>query len=93
MADTTMALRTDKQALLEKTHGKPLDQVLRDTLEKHRGKKQQITLTGLDLEVTGVTIYNWCRELGINIDDYRRPIRDGEAPRFPLDSDDRASER
>ena len=57
---------------MEQLHGKPLDRVLRETLESYRGQRQQVTLTGLALGVTGVTVYSWCNDLGIDIEEYRR---------------------
>ena len=85
-------MKTDKQMLLEIQHGKPVEDILRESFAAHQGRRNMAMLVAVDLEVSDATIYNWCEDLGINIDDYRRPVRDGEAPRFPLDSDDRASE-
>ena len=31
-------------------------------------------LVAVDLEVTDATVYRWCEELGIDIDEYRRPV-------------------
>ena len=83
-------MKTDRQALIELQHSKPIDQVIRDALENTRGKKSQIALVAVDLGVTDATIYKWCEDLGINIEDYRRPIRGVSPPRFPLDPEDGA---
>ena len=64
-------MKTDRQTLLEMQHQKPIADILRETLEQYRGQKQQVTLTSLDLGVTDATIYNWCHDLGIDIEQYR----------------------
>ena len=65
-------MKTDRQALLELQYSKPIEQVIRDALEKTRGKKSQVALAAVDLGVTDATIYNWCEHLGIDINHYRR---------------------
>ena len=33
-----------------------------------------VEMDGLALGVTGPTLYNWCRDLDIDIDDYQHPV-------------------
>ncbi len=65
-------MKTDRQALLELRQAKPIEDILREALEKYRGRKQQVVLASFALGVTDATVYNWCEELGIDIDEYRR---------------------
>ena len=39
-----------------------------------------VTLAAIDLGVTDATLYQWCREFGIDIDEYRRPVDAGGIP-------------
>ena len=69
-------MKTDRQVVLELQHSRPIVQIVRKALEEHRGKKSQVTLAALDLGITDATVYNWCEDLGIDIDEYRdRPRR------------------
>ena len=64
--------RTATQEKLEAQKGKDIIELLRDSLEGHRGQKHMVTLAALDLGLADATFYQWCRELAIDIDDYRR---------------------
>ena len=66
-------MKTDRQTVLELQRCKPIVEILRDELERTRGKKFQVALVAFDLGVTDATVYKWCEAYGINIDDYRRP--------------------
>ena len=68
------SMNTDKQVLLETQHGKPVKAILEETLAKFAGRKSMAALVGIELGVTGATIYNWCDQLGIDIAGYRRPV-------------------
>ena len=67
-------MKTDKQTVLELQRSKPIVDIVRDALEKTRGERFQITLAALDLGITDATLYNWCRDLGIDIDAFRHPV-------------------
>ena len=43
------------------------------SLRKNRARKNLVMLVALDLGVSDVTVYCWCAELGIDIDEYRSP--------------------
>ena len=36
-------------------------------LEKHRGRRHQITLSAVELDVSITTIYKWCEQLNIDL--------------------------
>ena len=66
-------MKTDRQALLEVQRGKPIEDVVREALEKYRGRKSQVALAGFDMGITDASVYNWCEQLGIDIKDYQQP--------------------
>ena len=73
-------MKTDRQTVLELQRSKPIEEILREALENNRGSKFLMTHVALDLQVTDATVYNWCSDLGIDIDEYRRPaVREEEA--------------
>ena len=65
-------MKTDKQMLLEVQRGKAVEEILRESLAAHRGQRNMTMLVAVELGVSDATVYNWCEDLGINIDDYRR---------------------
>ena len=74
-----MAL-TPTQEKLQAERGQDIAGVLRSALESRRTQKHMVTLAAIDLGVTDATLYQWCRELGIDIDEYRRPVDAGGIP-------------
>ena len=60
--------KTPTQEKLEAQRGK----IVRDALEERRGQKHMVTIAAMDLGVTDATLYQWCREVGVDIDEYRR---------------------
>ena len=66
--------RTLLQEKLELKHGSPIEEILRSTLEKLRGQKSLSILVAVELGISDGTLYWWCRELGIDIDEYRRLV-------------------
>ena len=66
-------MKTDRQMLLEIQHGRSVEELLRNALETHRGRRNLTMLVALNLELSNATVYNWCADLGIDIDEYRRP--------------------
>ena len=69
--------RTPTQEKLEAQRGKAIAELLRESLEEHRAQRRMVTLAALGLGLADATFYQWCRELGIDIDEYRRPASDG----------------
>ena len=64
-------LKTPKQEILELRNGMPIEDLLRATLEKFRGRHNRATLAAVFLEVSTATLYNWCAQYGIDINEYR----------------------
>lgn len=64
-------LKTDKQLLLEAQRGKDLKEILIESLQAHRGKKNMILAVALDVGVSHATIYDWCRDLGIDLNEFK----------------------
>ena len=77
--------KTLLQEKLEHQHGKAIEEILRETLDSHRGQKGMPILTAAELGISDGTLYWWCRELAININDYRRPAEDEEAKQQVLE--------
>ena len=61
---------TDRQMLLEYKYGKPIRDVLTETLEKHRGRRHHTVHTASELDVTVSTLYKWSERLGIDLNSY-----------------------
>ncbi len=61
---------TDRQMLLEYQHGKPIRDILTETLEKHRGRRHHTVHTASELDVTVGTLYKWSERLGIDLRSY-----------------------
>lgn len=65
--------KTPTQEKLEAQRSRDITQILREALEGRRGQKHMVTIASMDLGVTDATLYQWCREFGIDINEYRRP--------------------
>ena len=65
-------MRTTVQEILEAQHQKGIREIVSDALRLYRGRRNLVGLAAVDLGVTDATVYNWCRDLGIDIDEYRR---------------------
>ncbi len=59
--------KTPTQTILELTQKKPIEEILRDTLERFRGRHNNAALAALYLGVSVGTIYSWCARMGIDI--------------------------
>ena len=70
--------KTPTQEKLEAQRSKGMADILREALEGRRGQKHMVTIAAMDLGVTDATLYQWCREFGIDIDEYRRPAVEEE---------------
>ena len=66
--------KSPTQRMLEAQRQKSIRDIVVGTLESHRGRKNLVMAVALDLGVSDVTVYRWCEDLGINVDDYRHPI-------------------
>ncbi len=70
-------MKTDRQALLEAQRGQSIETIVREALEKYRGRRNMVMLVSVDLEISDATLYRWCDDLGINIREYREPAGRG----------------
>ncbi len=64
-------LKTDKQLLLEAQRGKDLKQILEDSLRGHKGERNMILSVAVEIGVSHATIYDWCRDLEIDLTTFR----------------------
>ena len=71
-------LKSYTQQKLEAQRGGDIRDIVIDSLRQHRGLRNMVMLVSVDLEITDTTLYNWCEDLGIDIDEYRRPAPDAE---------------
>ena len=68
-----MVTKTLKQEKLEVQRKKEIRQIIRETLESHRADKYMAQAAAIDLGITSGTMYQWCRELGIGLEEYHKP--------------------
>ena len=62
---------SDRQALLEAQRNQPIREIVAEALERHKGEKSAVQRASIDLDVTDATLYNWCRELELDLNHYR----------------------
>ena len=58
--------KTDRQQLLELRHGKPIRELIEETLTQHRGDRLYTTRSALALDVSPATLRLWMGQLGID---------------------------
>ena len=68
-----MVTKTLKQEKLEVQRKREIRQIIRETLENHRADKNMAQAAAIDLGITSGTMYQWCRELGIGLEEYHKP--------------------
>ena len=79
--------KTPTQQKLEAQQGKDITEILRGALAANQGQRHMVAYAAFSLGVTDATVYQWCREFGIGIDEYRRPRESGdvvEEPELPF---------
>ena len=64
-------LKSYPQQELEARWGKDIREIVPAVLAKHRGKPHLVMLAAIDLGVSDTTVHSWCRQMDINLDDYR----------------------
>ena len=64
-------LKSYIQQRLEALRGGDIRDIVIDSLRQHRGLRNMVMLVSVDLEITHTTLYRWCDNFGIDIDDYR----------------------
>ena len=78
-----MVTKTLKQEKLEVQRKMEIRQIIRETLESHRADKYMAQAAAIDLGITSGTMYQWCRELGIGLEEYHKP----PPPEIHMDED------
>ena len=68
-------LKSYTQQKLEAQRDGDIRDIVTGTLLKYQGCKNMVMLVGVDLGITSTTLYRWCEDLGIDIDEYRRPTK------------------
>lgn len=71
MSQTGTPEITRTQAKLENRYNKPIKQILIDELEAHRYQRNMLMLIATKLLISQYTFSTWCKQLDIEIDDYR----------------------
>ncbi len=66
-------LKSYTQQKLEAQRGGDVREIVIDSLRQHRGLRNMVMLVSVDLEIIDTTLYRWCEDLDIDINDYRRP--------------------
>ena len=64
--------KSPTQEKLEAQRNQDIRDVVVGAFRKFQGRRNMLVLVAADLEVTGTTLYRWCENLGIDIDEYRR---------------------
>ena len=65
--------KSPTQEKLEAQRQQDIRDIVIASLTRYRGKRNMLMLVAVDLEISDATFYRWCRDLGIDIDDYRHP--------------------
>ena len=66
-------LKSPTQEKLEAQRHEDIRDIVLGALRKFRGRRNMLMLVSVELEVSDATVYRWCSDLGIDIDEYRRP--------------------
>ena len=66
--------KSPTQLMLEAQQHRGITDIVTTSLETHRQRRNLVVLVAMDLGVSTVTLYRWCADLGIDIDEYRRPV-------------------
>ncbi len=67
-------MKTTAQQLLEaRNPGKDIREIIQDAMGSRKGQKYIVSRSAMDMDISPYTLYNWCKELDISIEDYRRP--------------------
>ncbi len=66
-------VKSPTQEKLEAQRQSDIRSIIIATLTRYRGRRNMVLLVAVDLEITDTTLYRWCSDLGIDIDEYRRP--------------------
>ena len=65
--------KSPTQEKLEAQRHEDIRDIVLGALRKFRGRRNMLMLVSVELEVSDATVYRWCADLGIDINEYRRP--------------------
>ena len=65
-------IKSYTQQRLEVQREADIREIVMAAFRRAQAHRNMVTLVAVDLGITAATLYNWCRELGISIDDYRK---------------------
>ena len=64
--------KSDKKLLIESRHeGKDIKDIILESLDKHRGQRNLVVKVCADIDLSNPAFYSWCRDLDIDINDYK----------------------
>ena len=69
--------KTDRQMVLELQRGKPIREIIEETLEKYRGRKHHQMMTALELDISVTTLHYWTKAMEIDLKAYGERIPAG----------------
>ncbi len=64
--------KSPTQEKLEAQRHEDIRDIVLSALRKFRGRRNMVMLVSVDLEITDTTLYRWCEDFDIDIDEYRR---------------------
>ncbi len=64
--------KSPTQEKLEAQRNQDIRDIVIGALRKFRGRRNMLMLVSVELEVSDATVYRWCDDFGIDIDEYRR---------------------
>ena len=67
--------KTPTQEKIEAQRQGNIRSIVVDVLERYREQKNLVVKVADDLDISVPTLHTWCREFSIDIDDYRRPVK------------------
>ena len=71
-------IKSPTQEKLEAQRNQDIRDIVLSALRKFRGRRNMLMLVSVELEVSDATVYRWCDDLGIDIDEYRRVAAEGD---------------
>ena len=70
--------KTTTQQLIEAQNpGESIREVIEDVMKSRQGQRLLVSRAAIDMNISDATIYQWCRDLGIIVEGYRRSKEDG----------------
>ena len=70
--------KSPTQEKLEAQRQGDIYDIVVDSLIRYQGRRNMVILVCADLDISDATLYRWCEDLDIDIDEYRRVAVDAE---------------